>query len=101
MSGFTSEGVVKNIGTPIKVAEKLTVQDVVIEIPDKYPQLVLFQFKNDRTDQLRDVRVGDILRVSWNLRGREYQGRYFTTLEGWKVERSQSAPQQQSNAPAW
>ena len=101
MSGFTSEGVVKNIGTPIKVAEKLTGQDVVIEIPDKYPQWVLFQFKNDRTDQLRDVRVGDILRVSWNLRGREYQGRYFTTLEGWKVERSQSAPQQQSNAPAW
>ena len=90
MSGFTIDGVVKHLGALERKSDKLNVQDIVVEVADKYPQLVLVQFKNDRTDQLQGVRVGDMVRVHWNIRGREFQGKYYTSLEGWKLEKAKA-----------
>ena len=97
MSGFTSEGIVKNMSLVEKKSETLTVQDIVLEIPDKYPQLVLFQFKNDRTEQLKDLKVGDNVRIHWNLRGREFNGKFYTSLDGWRVEKLQAPAQAQGS----
>jgi hypothetical protein len=64
----------------------------VVEIPDsKYPQSVVFEVSGDRTSLLDGINIGDTVKVTWNLRGREWKSpqgevKYFTTLSAWRVE---------------
>ena len=61
-------------------------------MPDgKYPQFVLFQLTGDRCNLLDSFRVGDEVRVTFNVRGREWRSpqgetKYFNSLDVWKLE---------------
>src|SRR5258706_7080562 len=78
-----------------QVSERFTKREFVVEIADgKYPQFVLFQLTGDRCNQLDDHRVGDSVRVTFNLRGREWRSpqgetKYFNSLDVWKLETAQ------------
>ncbi len=61
-------------------------QDFVIEIPGQYPQLAVFNVYGDRV-QLSQFNDGEYIKVSFDIRGREYQGKYYNTLNCWKIER--------------
>jgi hypothetical protein len=37
-------------------------------------------------DVLESLGVGQQVEVSYNVRGREFNGRYYNTLDAWKVE---------------
>ena len=39
----------------------------------------------DRADQY-PLNVGDEIRLSFDINSREYNGRWFTSIDGWKVE---------------
>lgn len=75
-----------------QVSAKFTKREFVVEIADgKYPQMVSFQLTGDRCSALDDFKVGDQVRVTFNLRGREWtspQGetKYFNSLDVWKLE---------------
>jgi hypothetical protein len=75
-----------------QVSERFTKREFVVEIADgKFPQLVLFQLSGDRCAQLDDHRVGDTVRVTFNVRGREWKSpqgelKYFNSLDVWKLE---------------
>lgn len=75
-----------------QVSEKFSKREFVVEVPDgKYPQFLQFQLTGDRCDAIADFHVGDQLRVTFNLRGREWNDpkggvKYFNTLDVWKVE---------------
>jgi single-strand DNA-binding protein len=77
---------INKIGDPQQVTEKLTKRDLVLNVGDKYPQTPSVEFINDKGDLLDGFNVGDTVKVYFNLRGREYNGRYYTSLDGWKVE---------------
>jgi len=62
-----------------------TVQKFVIETTDKYPQKVPFELYNDKIDLLKNFKVNDEVVVSFNLRGREWKGDYFSSLNAWKI----------------
>ena len=73
-----------------KVLEKkqngnFTVQKFVIETTDKYPQTVPFELYNDKIDLLKNFKEGDTVEVSFNLRGREWKGQYYSSLSAWKI----------------
>lgn len=91
---YDSKGTIRVIGDTQKVSEKFSKRPFVVEIPDgKYPQLVEFQLTGDRCSVLDDFRVGDEVRVTWNLRGREWkkpggETRYFNSCDVWKLERT-------------
>ncbi len=56
-----------------------------------YPQHILFQLTNDRCSRIDEFNPGDEMKVSFFIRGREWQSkegqiRYFTSLDAWKVE---------------
>ena len=57
-------------------------QDFVIEIPGQYPQSVF----NDRVP-IDQFQIGENIKVSFDIRGHEYQGRWYNTLNAWKIER--------------
>ncbi len=54
---------------------------------DRYPQDVLFRVVKDRCTLLDEIAVGERLKVSFDIRGREYQGRYFVNLEAFRIDR--------------
>jgi hypothetical protein len=87
MSESTIKGAIKLIN-PIKViSDKFSVREFVVTTPDaKYPQDILFQTINDKMDVLESLGVGQQVEVSYNVRGREFNGRYYNTLDAWKVQ---------------
>ena len=54
---------------------------------DRYPQDVLFRVVKDRCTALDGIAVGERLKVAFDIRGREYQGRYFVNLEAFRLDR--------------
>lgn len=69
-------------------------QEYVLETHDQYPKKVCFQiFGADRIAQAA-IQPGEELIVSFDIDSREYQGRWFTNINCWKVERPAAAPQQ-------
>ena len=80
-------GTVNVIENVQQITEKFSKQIItVVEDADKYPQEIPFEFVNDKTDLLNKVGRGDIVTVYYNLRGSEYKGRYYVSLQGWKID---------------
>jgi hypothetical protein len=100
MSDSTIKGAIKLIN-PIKViSDKFSVREFVVTTPDaKYPQDILFQTVNDKMGVLESLGAGQQVEVSYNVRGREFNGRYYNTLDAWKIEVTGSKPSQASTQP--
>lgn len=86
------QGRIKVIFAPESVgANGFQKRDLVITTEEQYPNDILIQFTQQRCDLLNNLKVGQNVRVHFNLRGREWtnqQGevKYFNTIEGWKIE---------------
>lgn len=79
-------------------------RDLVITTEEQYPNDILIQFTQQRCDLLNNLKVGQNVRVHFNLRGREWtnqQGevKYFNTIEGWKIELIQTTNVAQQQQP--
>jgi single-strand DNA-binding protein len=61
-------------------------REFVIVTQEQYPQHVKFQLVQDRCSIIDKFNENDELTVFFDLRGREWQGKYFTNLQAWKVE---------------
>lgn len=72
---------------------------MVVETAEQYPQKLAIDFVKDKTSVLDNYKVGDEVKVSVNLRGTEYNGRYFVNLQGWKIEKTNdgNAPSDESD----
>ena len=44
------------------------------------------EFVQDKVALLDSLSPGDEVTVTFDIRGREYNGRYFNNLQGWKIE---------------
>ena len=67
-------------------------REFVIEVNSgNYPEFVKFQLTQDRCSLIESYHEGDRIRVHFDLRGREWQGKYFTNLNAWKID-GQVAP---------
>lgn len=63
-------------------------QEYVLETYDQYPKKVCFQiFGNDKIEQAA-IQAGEDLTVYFDIDSREYNGRWFTNINAWKVERA-------------
>jgi hypothetical protein len=98
MSDSTIKGAIKLIN-PIKViSDKFSVREFVVTTPDaKYPQDIIFQTVNDKMAVLESLGVGQQVEVSYNVRGREFNGKYYNTLDAWKVQVIGQAAQTTNN----
>lgn len=94
------------IGDVQQISASFKKREVVVTTEEQYPQHILVEFTQDKTDLLNQYNVGEPVRVSINLRGREWtnpQGetRYFNSIQGWRVERLQTeAPAASHQMPA-
>jgi hypothetical protein len=75
-------------------------QYILIETLETYPKKVYICFFGDKIDALSNVYVGAIVNVSINIESREYNGKYYTEINGWKLDMEKiEAPQPQQTAP--
>lgn len=61
-------------------------QEYVLETHDQYPRKVKFDFFGDKADQF-PLAIGDEVTVSFDLESREFNGRWYTDVRGWKAEK--------------
>ena len=69
-------------------------REVVITTEEQYPQHILVEFVQDKCDLLNNYSAGQMVKISINLRGREWvnpQGetKYFNSIQGWRIENLQ------------
>jgi hypothetical protein len=99
------QGRIKQIFAPETVGQNgFQKRDLVITTEEQYPNDILIQFTQQRCDLLNNLKVGQNVRVHFNLRGREWtnqQGevKYFNTIEGWKIELIQTTNVAQQQQP--
>ena len=60
-------------------------REFVIETDGDYPQFVKFQCTQDRCAIVDNFEEGNMITVSFDLRGREWQDKFFTNLNAWKI----------------
>ena len=77
-------------------------RELVMVTDEQYPQTILIEFIQDKCDLLNNYEVGQDVKVSINLRGRNWtnpQGdeKYFNTIQGWRIEESNSNTDQQNH----
>ena len=69
-------------------------QTSVIETQEQYPKKLAFDVINDKIDQF-NIQVGEFLTVQFDINAREYNGRWFNSVNAWNVIRqAQQAPAQ-------
>ena len=64
-------------------------QEYVIEIPGEYPRQVCFMAWGDKIQEF-GIEEGQELTVHIDLQSREYNGRWYTDVKAWRVERAQA-----------
>lgn len=76
-----------------QVSEKFKKREFVIQDTEnpQYPQYIKFELAQDKCSLLDGYNLGDMVDVSFNLRGRSYvnpQGvkSYFNSLQAWKLQ---------------
>jgi spore germination protein YaaH len=80
-----------------QVKDTFKKRDFVLEMADgNYPQHIKFQVTQDRCALLDTMKVGQQVKVLFNLRGRPFQNRegqtvYYTNLEAWRIEGASAA----------
>jgi len=70
-------------------------REMVVTTNEQYPQMLMVEFVQDKCDLLDSYQVGQDVKVSINLRGREWinpEGKavYFNSIQGWRVEAAQA-----------
>ena len=100
---YELEGNIKLIGETASYGAKgFTKRELVVTTSaDRFPQDIKLEIVKEKTSLLDAYRVGQAVKVSFDLRGGEYNGKHFVNLTGWKIEASdgsssREAPSQRS-----
>jgi translation initiation factor IF-3 len=100
-------GKIKVINPLKQLSASFQKQELVVATDEQYPQFISINFVQNKCGLLKNYKVGDNVKVSINLRGREWinpqgEAKYFNDIQGWRIEKTEDNPQsnQEQFAPA-
>lgn len=99
-------GKVHHLGDEIQVTSSYTKRELVVKTDEQYPQLILIEFGQGKcNDYLDKLKANEEVKVSINLRGREWvnpQGetKYFNSIQGWRIEKVEVSKPTQTPMPS-
>ena len=80
--------------------ETFQAREFVITTDGPYEQFIKFQLTQDRCQIIDNFKEGEQIKVHFDLRGREWNEKYFTNLNAWRVEKNMvSETTETSDAP--
>ena len=84
---YEATGKMKWIGTTQSFPSGFTKREFVVTTAhDKYPQDIKFDMVKDKCALLDGFQLGQDVQVNFDIRGREYNGKYFVDLSCWKLQ---------------
>ncbi len=90
---YTTEGKIISIGEIKSFDNGAKAIDYRVQTNEQYNNLYSFEMYKS-ADHVQHIdnfikynKVGDNVRVEWNVRTSEYNGRFFSSLSPWKVEK--------------
>ena len=98
------QGKIKLIGETQSIGSNgFRKRELVLTTEEQYPQHIMVEFVQDKTDLLNNFQVGQSIKVGINLRGREWinpqgEAKYFNAIQGWRIENLQQAQPNVSGA---
>lgn len=89
------QGTIKKITDVQTFASGFQKREMIILTEEQYPQPISIEFLQDKADLLNNYSEGDKVKVSINIRGREWTSpqnevKYFNSIVGWRIEKSDS-----------
>ena len=87
---FELEGTLKQLFETQTFASGFAKREFVVEVPDgKYPQMLKFECVKDKISMLDGVKIGDSVKVAFDIRGSEYKERFYVNLNAWKITKGE------------
>jgi len=84
---YETSGKLKWIGEVQSFPSGFTKREfVVTTAADKYPQDLKFEIVKDKCAMLDPFEIGQDVEISFDIRGNEYNGKYFVNLSCWKIQ---------------
>ena len=97
---FEITGRLAEIFTTQQISDKFQKREFILEIKEtssggfEFVEYIKFQAVQDKCALLDTLQTDDVVKVSFNLRGRKWEkdGKvsYFTNLDAWRIEKEQS-----------
>ncbi len=70
----------------------------VIAVESNYPYDVCFDLLKDKVRMIDGFNTGDEIKVSFDIKSREYNGKWFTGATAWRVEKVGAGMSTSSNS---
>ena len=80
------KGTVETILEIQEFASGFKKRTIVVNTGGKYPQMVPIEFAKEKINLLDSLTNGQEVTIGVNIRGNEYNGKYYVSLAGWKVD---------------
>jgi len=84
---YQMTGKIKKILDTQTFASGFSKREFVVTVDGKYPQDIVVECVKEKITMLDGFRPNDTVTVHFDIRGREYNDRYFVNLAAWKIER--------------
>ena len=69
-----------------KAGKEWTRQNLVIDTGDEYNPHLSISFLGDKCSLLDNLKINDEVNVHINLSSKEWSGKWFTNVNGWKID---------------
>ena len=83
---YETTGAIKLINDIQTFSSGFEKREFVITTDEKYPQDIKLELIKDDVVKTDQFKVGDNVKVSWNLRGNEYNEKFYVNLQAWRIE---------------
>ena len=93
MAFYEMDGTVEVVGEEQTFASGFRKVEVVVKTDaEKYPQSLKFEVVKDNIEKIKDVEVGDAVHVRFDIRGNEYQSKFYVSLAAFSITCKDKAP---------
>jgi len=96
---YELEGVLHKVFDTENKTATFQAREFVVKTDGQYPQFIKFQLTQDRCDSIEGYTEGEMIKVYFDLRGREWNEKYFTNLNAWRVEKPTAQAQPVAGQP--
>jgi len=66
-------------------------QEFVMETQDQFPKKVCISLWGDKAKDVDSISIGETLKASINIESREFNGRWYTDVRAWRIEKQGSS----------
>ena len=97
---FEISGTIKKIYEEQTFGSGFNKREFVLTVPDgRFPQDIKFETVKDKVALVSAFKIGDPVKVAFDIRGREWKDNYYVNLNAWKIEAAGSAASADEDGP--